>query len=97
MTREAGPARAPEEREPASAGDPARLPPFAVDARDAARLASVSCRSWFRHVASGQAPAGFRLGRSRRWLVAELNAWLAAGAPPRERWDAMRAAREERP
>lgn len=71
--------------------------PLAVGAREASRLASVSSRTWARLVASGRAPAGIRLGRSRRWLVSELRAWLAAGAPPRERWDALRAAREGRP
>jgi hypothetical protein len=45
---------------------------------------------------AGRAPAGFRLGRRHTWAVAELKEWIAAGGPPRERWEGMRASHEVR-
>lgn len=42
-------------------------------------------------IASGRIPAPcFRLGRSPRWRRAEIDAWMAAGGPPRDEWEAMR-------
>jgi predicted DNA-binding transcriptional regulator AlpA len=66
-----------------------RHQPLAVSGTDAARLAGVSRSTWFRLVASGRAPRGLYLGSKRLWTVAELERWLAAGAPPAERWEAM--------
>lgn len=36
------------------------------------------------------APCG-RLRRSPRWLRSEIDAWLAAGMPARDEWEATRA------
>ena len=66
--------------------------PLAVDARDAARLCGVSTAHWYGLLSTGRAPAGIRLGRRVVWTVADLAAWLAAGAPSRDRWDAIRGA-----
>lgn len=60
--------------------------PIAVDAVSAANLLGVARSTWLELVRSGRAPAGAKLGRCRRWCVAELRDWLAAGAPPRHRW-----------
>ena len=40
--------------------------------------------------AAGKLPKPIRLGRSVRWPVFEIEAWLAAGAPDRETWEAMK-------
>lgn len=64
-------------------------PPLAVDAATAARMCGVSPAHWYALLAAGRAPPGIRLGRSRRWTVAELSAWLAAGAPTADRWAVM--------
>lgn len=69
---------------------------LAVDAVRAGKLVGVSRAHWLRLVRTGRAPAGVRLGRRRLWPVRELESWLAAGAPPRERWEALRAREEQR-
>jgi len=69
---------------------PAPPAPLLVDARAAARLCDISRTLWFSLLASGRAPRGLRLGRCRRWSVAELEAWTQAGCPPRARWEARR-------
>lgn len=75
-----------------------RVEPLAVPAREAARLCGWSLRSWRSADARGLVPASVRLGSRRKvWPIEELRVWLAAGAPPRERWESMRDAREVRP
>jgi predicted DNA-binding transcriptional regulator AlpA len=59
---------------------------IAVDDRTAADLLRIGRSTWRRLVASGDAPQGFKVGHARRWLVAELNAWASAGAPPAHAW-----------
>jgi predicted DNA-binding transcriptional regulator AlpA len=70
------------------------IEPLAVDARAAARLCSVSRSLWFVMDSAGQVPEGVRLGRRRVWPLAELRAWLAAGCPSRDRWQAIRGVRK---
>src|SRR5262245_53712272 len=67
--------------------------PLALDDVAAANLLGIGRSTWWRLIASGRAPRGIQLGRCRRWPRAELEAWLAAGAPSRERWDWMRGGR----
>lgn len=65
---------------------------LAVTAKDAARLVGVSRATWFKYRAADLVPAPIRIGGCIRWLVdgpTGLRAWLDAGAPPRERWEAM--------
>lgn len=68
-------------------------PPLVADAR---RLAAMLCagvrtvRTWD---AAGKLPAPVRIGGRVVWRVDEIRAWLAAGAPDREAWAAVRAAR----
>ena len=64
--------------------------PLAVDSFGAAALLGVSESHWRIMVAGGRCPPGFRLGRRRLWAVAELSAWLAAGAPSADRWAAIK-------
>jgi predicted DNA-binding transcriptional regulator AlpA len=72
----------------------ADLRPIAVDAVAAAELFSMSKSTWRRLVAAGRAPQGWRLGGLRRWSVAELDAWDAAGRPCADAWAViMRQAR----
>jgi len=40
----------------------------------------------YRQVAAGRLPKPLRIGRAVRWRRAEIEAWIAAGCPPRERW-----------
>jgi hypothetical protein len=79
-----------------SADPPAKListaGPLAVRGDDAGPICGVSPRLWRSLDSAAKVPRGIRLGGSRAkiWIVAELSAWLAAGAPPRDRWEAMK-------
>ena len=61
--------------------------PLLVDASVLAALLNVSQRHVHRMDALGQVPSPIRLGRSVRWSAEEIKAWVAAGAPPRSRWN----------
>jgi len=68
--------------------------PLLVDVRAAARLCSVSPRTWWSLHAAGKTPLPIRFGRRcTRWRAEELHAWIAAGCPARDRWEAMRGKR----
>ena len=48
-------------------------------------------------MAAGRLPRPLKVGRSNRWRLAEIRAWIEAGAPPNAEWQAMRAAAGRRP
>jgi predicted DNA-binding transcriptional regulator AlpA len=50
----------------------------------------VSVRHVWRLEKSGQLPQPIKLLGSTRWSERELNAWLAAGCPPRDEWNTRR-------
>jgi len=52
-----------------------------LTAAEAAEMAGVGKRSWWRYSSSGKAPAPVRIGRSVRWRRAELADWIARGCP----------------
>lgn len=60
-----------------------------LSADEAATMAGVGRRTWWRYVSSGKAPGPVRLGGVVRWRKTELAAWIAAGCP-RARKDAAR-------
>lgn len=60
---------------------------LAVPAREVAKLLGVSVRHVWALLADGHLPRPVRLGRSVRWNLDELRAWLAAGAPEIETWE----------
>ncbi|MEI8019560.1 MAG: helix-turn-helix domain-containing protein [Schlesneria sp.] len=64
---------------------------LATDAAGVAKLLNVSVRHVNALNASGRLPKPIRLGRSVRWQVAEVRAWLNAGAPNREAWEASKS------
>ena len=54
-------------------------------------ICSISRAQWFKLSASGRTPAPIRLGTRRPvYLIAELQAWLEAGAPDRATWIRMK-------
>ena len=63
---------------------------LAVDAKEAAALLGISERHFRDLNSAGRVPEPIKLGKSPRWSVDELRAWLAAGGPARERWDAVK-------
>jgi predicted DNA-binding transcriptional regulator AlpA len=64
--------------------------PMAVATAGLAQMLCVSERAIRKMNNSGRLPRPIRLGRSVRWRVAEIEAWLAAGAPARDAWEAQR-------
>lgn len=52
-----------------------------LTAAEAAEVAGVAKRSWWRYVSSGRAPAPVRLGGAVRWRRSELAEWITAGCP----------------
>lgn len=62
---------------------------LALTAEEVAERLGISRAHVFRLQNSGHLPRPVRLGRSVRWPCAVLESWLAAGAPPRERWEAL--------
>jgi excisionase family DNA binding protein len=60
-----------------------------LTAEEVAELLCISRAHVFRLQSSGHLPRPIRLGRAVRWPRAVLEAWLEAGAPPRDRWEEM--------
>lgn len=69
------------------------LEPLLLDARQCAALCNISRATWYSLLSSGRCPLPVRLGRRTLWRRDELTAWVAAGCPPRDRWQAMKGAR----
>ncbi len=49
----------------------------------------VTVRKWQR---SGKIPAPVRIGRTVKWRLTEIEAWIKAACPPRSRWEIMKTA-----
>ena len=65
--------------------------PLAVDAKVLAKMLGISVRTVRSMDCAGKLPRPVKLnGRSVRWPVVEIEAWLAAGAPDRNQWEAIR-------
>lgn len=62
-----------------------------------ARVLQVSPAHVSRLHASGRLPRPRRLGRAVRWSETELRAWIQAGCPPRDRWEALMKAGRKTP
>ena len=71
-----------------------RLSPLVVDARRLARLLSAGLRTVRAWDAAGKLPSPLRISGRVLWRVEEIRAWLNAGAPDRETWAAIVAARK---
>ena len=56
-------------------------------------MLSLSKRQIFRLNSCGKIPKPIRIGGSVRWSASEITAWLAAGAPDRRTWEAMKEVR----
>jgi predicted DNA-binding transcriptional regulator AlpA len=60
---------------------PQDVVPLVVDIKSLSKLLQRSVPSLRRDEAHGRLPAGIRIGRSKRWRVDTIEAWLKAGAP----------------
>ena len=70
-----------------------RLMPLVADAKRLARLLCCGVRTIRSYDAAGRLPEPIRIGGRVVWRVVEIRAWLRAGAPNRETWNAIRAAK----
>lgn len=70
--------------------------PLAVDAKQLGATLGMSTRKIRSLDASGRLPKPVRIGaNSVRWVLSEIELWLAAGAPDRCTWETLR--RNEKP
>ncbi|MCX5673836.1 MAG: helix-turn-helix domain-containing protein [Planctomycetota bacterium] len=66
---------------------PAGGPPLLVSAAEAARLLGVGRSLFYSLLSAGQiGPRAVRLGRRTLFARSEIEAWTAAGLPPRHVW-----------
>lgn len=61
-------------------------PPLLLSAKELARLLGIHRSSVFALRNSGRLPKPVRLGRSVRWILAEIQEWISAGTPPLAAW-----------
>lgn len=61
---------------------------LALTGDELAKLLGISRRHLHTLDRTAKVPRPIRLGQSVRWPRSEIIQWLAAGAPPREQWEA---------
>jgi len=67
-------------------------PPEGLTPAEAAKLVGVSVSKFHAMNDDGRIPAAVKFGdRLPRWSRGELTKWMQSGAPPRSRWEGMRA------
>lgn len=64
---------------------------LALSAEDVAKALGISRAHVWKLESRGELPRPVRLGRAVRWSKKDIEEWLAAGAPSRDRWELMRA------
>ena len=60
----------------------ATLGSLALNAKEVACRFSISTQHWMDLVREGRAPSAVKLGKSTRWLVADIEEWAALRCPP---------------
>lgn len=74
--------------------DTAAGAPLVADAKRLAALLGMGLRTIRSMDAAGKLPKPVRISGRVCWRIDEIRAWLDAGAPDREAWAAIRAARK---
>lgn len=67
-----------------------------VDVPEFSAVLRVSERHLRAMLSNGRLPQPLKFGRRRVWPLAEIEAWLAAGAPTRAVWESRRSERARR-
>jgi len=75
-------------QEETTAHGPPRIEPLLVNGKKAAALCGKSLRRWRTWDTLGLIPRPARIKRSTLWRYDELVAWISAGCPRREEWEA---------
>jgi predicted DNA-binding transcriptional regulator AlpA len=70
-----------------------QLSPLLIDMANLSQILARSEASLYRDDAAGRISAGRKLGASKRWVYAEIVAWVEAGMPDRRTWEAMKNSR----
>ena len=58
-----------------------------MTANDFGHMLKVSRATLYRLLSAGRLPSGEKLNRCRRWSRRNIEAWIAAGCPPRDQWE----------
>ncbi|MFW6119264.1 MAG: helix-turn-helix transcriptional regulator [Planctomycetota bacterium] len=58
-----------------------------LTAKELAARLKVGRSTLYRHVSTGRVPEPLKLGGATRWRAEEIADWIAAGCPPRNRWE----------
>jgi len=65
--------------------------PLLLDAGEVARLIGISRSNFYGLISSGRiGPEPIHLGKRTLWKRSELEAWVRADCPPREKWLVMK-------
>ena len=64
-----------------------------LNAKTLGLMLALSKRQVFRLNSSGKIPAPIRIGGAVRWDSQTISDWLAAGAPDRKTWEAIKQTR----
>ena len=67
-----------------------------LNAKSLGQLLALSKRQVFRLSSCGKIPKPLKIGGSVRWSAEEISNWLAAGAPDRKTWEAIKESGEVR-
>ena len=78
------------------APSPPTVQPATLRPHEMWTLLNKSKSAFYRDLALELIPAGFRIGKSRRWMKDEIVAWLEADAPPAAAWEARQRAGKRR-
>ena len=67
-----------------------------ADAKEVAKVVGISLRTARRWDVEGRLPKPIRIGSVVRWNISELEKWIEASCPPRQRWQVMKGAAKRR-
>ncbi|OWY71575.1 hypothetical protein B7486_07760 [cyanobacterium TDX16] len=65
-------------------------PALMISIRELASILKLSTRHLERLDCVARIPEPIRFGRAKRWLLSDINAWIAAGCPDRDSWQSMK-------
>ena len=75
-------------------GAVANIAPLLLDSEQAAILCGVGRSLWWSLHSAGRVPLPVKLGRRTLWRREELESWIRAGCPARDKWEALRVSQD---